>query len=323
MTATNGPDALAICEQGAVRHRAARRHDAGHGRLRGLPAAEEPDRDRASAGRAWSPRSTSPPTACAGSKPAPTISSPSRSTKSQLIARVRSLARLKVVIDELRNRANTTVALGMIAPFATPERRRRPARPHPDRRRPRQLRRAPRRRRWRRITPSTSSRTRRRRCSRRPRTISTSSSSASASRATTRLRLCSQIRSLERTRNLPILVIADLEDRAARAARPRTRRQRLADAPGRPQRTARARAHAVAPEALCRQPAREGAAVDRTGAVRSADRPQQSPLPGKPSGDDARQRARAPRAADADDPRHRSFQARQRHLRPRLPATRC
>src|ERR1700719_2242946 len=38
----------------------------------------------------------------------------------QLIARVRSLARLKVVIDELRNRANTTVALGMIAPFATP-----------------------------------------------------------------------------------------------------------------------------------------------------------------------------------------------------------
>jgi len=37
-----------------------------------------------------------------------------------LIARVRSLARLKVVIDELRNRANTTVALGMIAPFATP-----------------------------------------------------------------------------------------------------------------------------------------------------------------------------------------------------------
>ena len=37
-----------------------------------------------------------------------------------LIARVRSLTRLKVVIDELRNRAATTVALGMIAPFATP-----------------------------------------------------------------------------------------------------------------------------------------------------------------------------------------------------------
>ena len=28
------------------------------------------------------------------------------------------------------------------------------------------------------------------------------------------LRLCSQVRSLERTRNLPILLIADLEDRA-------------------------------------------------------------------------------------------------------------
>ena len=37
-----------------------------------------------------------------------------------LIARVRSLARLKVTVDELRNRATTTVALGMIAPFASP-----------------------------------------------------------------------------------------------------------------------------------------------------------------------------------------------------------
>jgi two-component system cell cycle response regulator len=37
-----------------------------------------------------------------------------------LIARVRSLARLKVTVDELRNRAATTVALGMIAPFASP-----------------------------------------------------------------------------------------------------------------------------------------------------------------------------------------------------------
>ena len=34
-----------------------------------------------------------------------------------LIARVRSLARLKVVIDELRNRANTTVALGVGQPL--------------------------------------------------------------------------------------------------------------------------------------------------------------------------------------------------------------
>jgi two-component system cell cycle response regulator len=37
-----------------------------------------------------------------------------------LIARVRSLARLKVTIDEMRMRAQTTVSLGMIAPFATP-----------------------------------------------------------------------------------------------------------------------------------------------------------------------------------------------------------
>ena len=98
------------------------------------------------------------------------------------------------------------------------------------------------------------------------------------------LRLCSQIRSLERTRNLPILPIAELEDRPRvlrglelgvndYLTRPIDRNELLARV-----------AHAVAPEALRRSPAREGAAVDRAGAVRSADRPQQSTLPRKPSG---------------------------------------
>ena len=41
VTATNGPQALEICARGPVRHRPARRDDAGHGRARGLPAAEE------------------------------------------------------------------------------------------------------------------------------------------------------------------------------------------------------------------------------------------------------------------------------------------
>ena len=38
VTATNGPEALDICDQRPVRHRPARRDDAGHGRLRGVPA---------------------------------------------------------------------------------------------------------------------------------------------------------------------------------------------------------------------------------------------------------------------------------------------
>ena len=53
-----------------------------------------------------------------------------------------------------------------------------------------------------------------RRCSRRRRTIAICSSSASALQNYDGLRLCSQIRSLERTRNLPILAIAEPDDRA-------------------------------------------------------------------------------------------------------------
>ena len=40
VTAMSGSEALAICERARVRHRPARRDDAGHGRLRGLPPAQ-------------------------------------------------------------------------------------------------------------------------------------------------------------------------------------------------------------------------------------------------------------------------------------------
>ena len=40
ITAMSGAEALAICERARMRHRAARRDDAGHGRLRGLPPAQ-------------------------------------------------------------------------------------------------------------------------------------------------------------------------------------------------------------------------------------------------------------------------------------------
>jgi len=130
----------------------------------------------------------------------------------QLIARVRSLARLKVVIDELRNRANTTVALGMIAPFATPSAE--------DGRRGRLL-----------IVDDRKSSSERIMQALSPHhavTIEANAQEAMFKAAEDNvdviivslglvgydaLRLCSQIRALERTRNLPILVIADLEDR--------------------------------------------------------------------------------------------------------------
>jgi two-component system cell cycle response regulator len=129
-----------------------------------------------------------------------------------LIARVRSLARLKVVIDELRNRANTTVALGMIAPFATPN--------ADDGRRGRVL-----------IVDDRASSAERLAQALSPHHnvhVEPDAREALFKAAEDNvdliivslglsaydgLRLCSQIRSLERTRNLPILVIADLEDR--------------------------------------------------------------------------------------------------------------
>ena len=129
-----------------------------------------------------------------------------------LLARVRSLARLKVVIDELRNRANTTVALGMIAPFATPS--------ADDGRRGRIL-----------IVDDRANSAERLAQALSPHHnvhIEPDAHEALFKAAEDNidiivvslgltgydgLRLCSQIRALERTRNLPILVIADIEDR--------------------------------------------------------------------------------------------------------------
>jgi two-component system cell cycle response regulator len=129
-----------------------------------------------------------------------------------LIARVRSLTRLKVVIDELRNRANTTVALGMIAPFATPS--------ADDGRRGRILI----------VDDRASSAERLAQALSAHHNVHVEPDAHEALfkaaednidviavslglSAYDGLRLCSQIRSLERTRNLPILVIADIEDR--------------------------------------------------------------------------------------------------------------
>ncbi len=129
-----------------------------------------------------------------------------------LVARVRSLARLKVTVDELRNRAATTVTLGMIAPFASPN--------VDDGKRGRILI----------VDDRASSAERLAHALDSHHTVHVEADAHEALFQAAEdnvdliivslglayfdgLRLCSQIRSLERTRNLPILAIAELEDR--------------------------------------------------------------------------------------------------------------
>ena len=133
--------------------------------------------------------------------------------ETQLIARVRSLSRLKMAIDELRNRANTTVALGMIAPFAIPG--------PEDGKRGRMLIVDDRKNSAERLAAALSAH--------HAVVIEPNAQEAMFKAAEDHvdvliislglagydaLRLCSQIRALERTRNLPILLVADVEDRA-------------------------------------------------------------------------------------------------------------
>jgi two-component system cell cycle response regulator len=129
-----------------------------------------------------------------------------------LIARVRSLARLKVTVDELRNRATTTVALGMIAPFASPN--------VDDGKRGRIMI----------VDDRASSAERLAHALESHHAVHIEPDAHEALFRAAEdnidlivvslglanfdgLRLCSQIRALERTRNLPILAVADLEDR--------------------------------------------------------------------------------------------------------------
>ena len=231
----------------------------------------------------------------------------------QLIARVRSLARLKVVIDELRNRANTTVALGMIAPFATPS--------SEDGRRGRLL-----------LVDDRKSSSERLLQALSPHHVVTVEANAQEAMFKAAednvdvivvslglsdydaLRLCSQIRAVERTRNLPILVIADLEDRTRILrglelgindwlSRPVDRNELLA----RVRTQLRQKRYADSLREKVQQSI-------ELALVRFPDRAQQSPLSGKSSADDDGERAHSASAADADDTRHRSLQARQRHL---------
>ena len=131
-----------------------------------------------------------------------------------LLARVRSLVRLKMAADELRMRAVTSREIGINDPevrraaprpvaaaaccwwtTASPPTSASPASSPPS-------------------TRSTSSRTRRRRCSTPPRPTTTCMIVSLGLENFDGLRLCSQVRSLERTRGVPILMIAEAEDHA-------------------------------------------------------------------------------------------------------------
>ena len=129
-----------------------------------------------------------------------------------LIARVRSLARLKVVIDELRSRANTSAAMGVTASLAPL--------PVEDVRKGRILLVDDR--------PSSSERIVQILGDQHVVAVEPDAQEALFKGAEENfdlaivslalgdydpLRLCGQIRALERTRNLPLLLIADLEDR--------------------------------------------------------------------------------------------------------------
>ena len=211
ITATNGPDAISICEQGKcdivlldvmmpgmdgfeVCRRLKSQASTGHLPIVLVTALDQPsDRVRG---------------LDAGAddfliKPIDEVA---------LLARVRSLARLKVAIDELRNRAIATVSLGMIAPIGGP------------------VGEAGRRGRVMIVEDRQSSAQRFIETLERHHNVFVEPNAQEALFKAAEdnidlvivsfglegfdgLRLCSQIRSLERTRNLPILAIADIEDR--------------------------------------------------------------------------------------------------------------
>ena len=131
------------------------------------------------------------------------------------------------------------------------------------------------------------------------------------------LRLCSQVRSLDRTRNVPILAIAEAEDNARLVrgleigvndylVRPIDKNELLA------------RVRTQIRKKRYTERLRDNVQhVDRDGDHRRAHRPLQSPLHGKPSRHAGRAGRRARQAAHGAGARHRLFQVDQRHLRPR------
>ena len=240
-----------------------------------------------------------------------------------LLARVRSLVRLKMAADELRMRAVTSREIGISRS------RNGRARPKPGAAAaccwsttgsppmsgsPRSSRRS---------IPSTSSRTRRKRCSMRRRANYECLIVSLGLENFDGLRLCSQVRSLDRTRGVPILMIAEAEDNARLMRgleigvndylmRPIDKNELLA----------RVRTQ-IRQKRYTARAARQRATVDGNGDHRRPHRPLQSPLHGKPSRHAGRAGGRARQAVDAAGARHRLLQVDQRHVTATMPATTC
>src|SRR6266516_1932070 len=228
-----------------------------------------------------------------------------------LVARVRSLVRLKMVTDELRMRAATSQEVGIGDPVAAGPRRYRTGRPRSRRGRPPGLLSAPR--------GNAVRGTRRRRRAR--------SATGAVPCGGGRLRPDHGFAGPGAFRWLAIVQPDPLarshpqhpdpghrRDGGCRqvVAGPGDRDQRLPGAPDRPQRNAGPGPHPGPQEALQRPDARQYAIVDRDGDHRRADRRLQSPLHGDSSGDGGRSSDGARQAAHLAAARHRLFQVRQR-----------
>ena len=241
----------------------------------------------------------------------------------QLMTRVKSLVRLKMLTDELRLRASTTRNIGIEELLQRQQPVGAGQAEGPADRRARAILRARFARCSARPPTSTLRRTRMPASSRLPKSPMNASSFRPASRNSTR---CGYARSCARSTaraSLPIILLADAaeDQRILRGLELGINDYLIAS--DRRAGADRAAGHPGQAQALQRPSARQRDRDDRDGGDRRSDRPAQSTLSGQPSADPVRPRRGAPAAAVSDDHRSRPVQVDQRYVRPWTAATTC